>query len=138
MTPIVPGEAHLQALATEWHGAYHPGRRRRGVEKSVQVQHEQVTVSLGRGLPVGSQVVMDGKAAPPRLPFAPLCKGLKPCRRENVSVRQLCELVEKTINAIERDHGIAISLLVIAASPLHFSRQLAAIPPDILPLQALH
>jgi len=47
------------------------------------------------------------------LPFAPLCKGRKPCRRENVSVRQLCELVEKTINAIERDHGMGTSAFVM-------------------------
>jgi hypothetical protein len=52
---------------------------------------------------------MDGKSAPPGLPFAPLGKGRAPCRRESVLIRQLCELVEKTINAIERDHGVAIS-----------------------------
>jgi len=31
----------------------------------------------------------------------------------SASVRQLCELVEKTINAIERDHGMGTSAFVM-------------------------
>ena len=118
MTLIVPGEAHLQALATEWHGAYHPGRGGRRVEKSIQVQHEQITVPHGGGPPVGSQGVKCGKFAPPRLPFAPLCKGREPCRRENVSIRQPRQLAEIAVNAIVRNQGTGTSVFVMVDLPL--------------------